>query len=132
MKKIIKIFIISLLLLIPTFKGVKALDIYLFYGDGCPHCADEEKLLDSYLKTDNDVTVHKYEIWYNEDNAKLVKEVSEITGVRFMGVPYTVIGEKTISGYLDDSTTGEEIKSYINIYKKLLCLCLEKFLLVVF
>ena len=117
MKRIFKILIITLLLFIPAFRSAKALDIYLFYGDGCPHCADEEKLLNSYLKQDDDVVVHKYEVWYNEDNAKLVKEVSEIMGVKFLGVPYTVIGDKVVSGYQDDSTTGESIKSYINIYK---------------
>ena len=117
MKKIIRFLIICLLLLIPTFKGVKALDIYLFYGDGCPHCAAEEKFLESYLKSNEDVTVHKYEVWNSEENANLFKDVSEIMDVAAMGVPYTVIGDKVISGYYDDSTTGEEIKAYINIYR---------------
>lgn len=117
MKKLIRLLIITLILFIPAFKGVKALDIYLFYGDGCPHCADEEKLLDSYLKSSDDVIVHRYEVWNNEENAKLVKEVADIMEVKFRGVPYTVIGDKVISGYQDDSTTGEQIKSYINIYR---------------
>jgi glutaredoxin/cytochrome c biogenesis protein CcdA len=117
MKKLIRLLIITLILFIPPFKGVKALDIYLFYGDGCPHCADEEKLLDSYLKSSDDVIVHRYEVWNNEENAKLVKEVADIMEVKFRGVPYTVIGDKVVSGYQDDSTTGEQIKSYINIYR---------------
>lgn len=118
MKKIIRLFIIGLLLFIPAFKGVKALDIYLFYSDTCPHCKAEEKFLDSYLKSNEDVVLHAYEVTKNSDNAELFMVVSkDIMKQSAIGVPYTVIGEKVISGYYDDSTTGEEIKSYINIYR---------------
>ena len=71
MKKIIRLFIIGLLLFIPAFKGVKALDIYLFYSDTCPHCKAEEKFLDSYLKSNEDVVLHAYEVTKNSDNAEL-------------------------------------------------------------
>ena len=33
----------------------KDINIYLFYGDGCPHCAAEEKFLDSYLSDKSNV-----------------------------------------------------------------------------
>ena len=33
-----------------SVKADNVVNMYLFYGDGCPHCAEEEKFLDSYLK----------------------------------------------------------------------------------
>ena len=42
----------------------------MFYGDGCPHCAAEEKFLNEYLKKDKSVKLHKYEIWFDTENAK--------------------------------------------------------------
>ena len=51
MKKILYI-ILCFLAFVPSivFASEKELNIYLFYGDGCPHCAAEEKFLNEYLK----------------------------------------------------------------------------------
>ena len=117
MKKIIRLFVLALILFLPVIAKAKTVDVYLFYGDGCPHCAAEEKFFDSYLKNNPDVELHRYEVWYSEENAKLFKEVADLLDVPAYGVPYTIIGNEVVSGYQDDSTTGEEIKSHINIYR---------------
>ena len=117
MKRITKFLVFAILLFIPIFVHAKTVDIYLFYGDGCPHCAAEEKFLESYLKSNEDVVLHKYEVWYNEDNVKLLKEVGDLLGVNPNGVPYTVIGDDVVSGFMSNDTTGEQIRSYINIYR---------------
>ena len=39
MKRITKFLVFTILLFIPIFVHAKTVDIYLFYGDGCPHCA---------------------------------------------------------------------------------------------
>ena len=116
MKKITKLLLLVVLLLIPIFTKVKALDIYLFYGDGCPHCAKEEKFLDSYLKSNEDVKLHKYEVWYSDDNVKLMKDVCSLFDKSCNGVPVTIIGEEVLIGY-QEGYTDEQIRSYINIYK---------------
>ena len=61
--------LILLVLIFPltVFGKEKTLNIYLFYGDGCPHCAAEEKFLDKYLKEHDNVKLHKYEVWYNQE-----------------------------------------------------------------
>ena len=117
MKRITKFLVFTILLFIPIFVHAKTVDIYLFYGDGCPHCAAEEKFLESYLKSNEDVVLHKYEVWYNEDNVKLLQEVGDLLGVNPNGVPYTVIGDDVVSGFMSNDTTGEQIRSYINIYR---------------
>lgn len=117
MKKIIYI-IIGVLAFFPSliFASEKDLNIYLFYGDGCPHCAAEEKFLNEYLKNDKSVKLHKYEIWYDTENAKKYKEVNKILNDNSNSIPYLIIGNNTISGYVED-ITDEEIKNTINFYK---------------
>ncbi len=117
MKKIIYI-IICIFAFSPSliFASEKDLNIYLFYGDGCPHCAAEEKFLNEYLKKDKSVKLHKYEIWYDTENAKKYKEVNKILNDNSNSIPYLIIGNNTISGYVED-ITDEEIKNTINFYK---------------
>ena len=115
-KNKLKYMIISLFLFMPMIVNTKSnVNLYLFYGEGCPHCAAEEKFLDSYLKDKNYIKLYKYEVWYNKDNQNNLKEVSNILNKPASGVPYLVIGDDVISGYLD-GVTDEEIKSYVKIY----------------
>lgn len=117
MKKIIYV-IICFIAMLPSviFASEKELNIYLFYGDGCPHCAAEEKFLNEYLKKEKNVKLHKYEIWYDKDNAKKYSEVNKILNDNSNSIPYLVIGNNTISGYTED-ITDDEIKNTISFYK---------------
>ena len=117
MKKLIRLFVLALILFVPVIAKAKTVDIYFFYGDGCPHCAAEEKFFEFNLKNNDEVVIHKYQVWNNADNSKLLQDVADLLDVPAYGVPYTVIGDDVVSGYQDDTTTGEEIRSYINIYK---------------
>ena len=78
-------------------------DIYLFRGEGCSHCAQLEPYL-IYLKDEvykGKINLHEYEIWYNEDNADLASEFLEAYGETDNGVPMTFIGTHYISGFND-------------------------------
>ena len=37
--------------------------IYLFWGDGCPHCAEEKPFLEELIAQNPNVEVRAYEIW---------------------------------------------------------------------
>ena len=118
MKKIIYTIIISLLFIpIFVFAGNKDVDMYLFYGRGCPHCAQLEEFLDKYLPKNTDVKLHKYEVWYDSDNANKLKEVQKILKDNSSGVPYLVIGNDSIVGYIEDYT-DELIKNTITYYRE--------------
>ena len=116
MKKI-KILVFLLLLIIPfSIKAESKVDLYLFYGDGCPHCAEEEEFLDEYLKENDDVELHKYEVWYNDDNKELLEKIKEVLKDDSTGVPYMIIGNDPIIGYTS-GITDEKIKCMItNLY----------------
>jgi len=89
--------------------------IYLFHGDGCPHCAQEQVFLNE-LKAEykDQINIVKYEVWYNDYNEGLYVKVKNALNTSPRGVPFTIVGEKYFSGY--SSTVGENIKNAVEAY----------------
>ena len=111
--------IVFMLLFIPF--GVNAnesVNIYLFYGDGCPHCAALEEYLNNEYSSDKNVMVYKYEVWNNKENQELWKKVENITGEEAKGVPYFVIGDEIYQGYSAGSTWEKKVDRAIKKAKK--------------
>lgn len=114
--KLFKIlFIITLFFPIVIFGKAKELNIYLFYGDKCPHCAELEKFLEQYLDDNKNVILNKYEVWSNKENQEKYKKVQKILNDYSNGVPYLIIGNNVITGY-DSEITPERIKNTITYY----------------
>jgi len=88
--------------------------LYLFYGDGCPHCAEEEKFLNTIENDYSNLEIVRYEVWYNDDNATLLQDVEKAFNITRSGVPTTVIGNTVITGYGD--STGSKIERAIKYY----------------
>ena len=89
--------------------------VYLFYGDGCPHCKKEKELFNDLRKKYGDsVEFIYYEVWNNEENAKLMDLIKEKMGNDQKGVPYTVIGSNAYIGY--NENVGYAIEKTINSY----------------
>ena len=117
LKKIIKLcslFIIILLFPLVVNAKDNKVTLYLFHGDGCPHCAAEIEYLNSIEKKYDNLEIVKYEVWYNEDNSKFLQEVYEAYGVTRNGVPTTVIGNTIMQGY--GTSTGSKIERAIQYY----------------
>lgn len=95
--------IILIILFIPA--ELEALEnevtIYLFYGDGCPHCADEKIFLASLEDEYDNLNVVLYETWYNSNNLELANLVRETIGIESTSVPLTIIGDYYFIGYSD-------------------------------
>lgn len=105
-KKIILIFIL-LSLFIPNIKAEKNITLYLFYGDGCPHCAAEEEYLEQVKKQYPNLQIELYEVWYDEDNQTLLQNVRESFGISNSYVPLTIVGNKTLVGYSDETGSSK-------------------------
>jgi len=75
-------------------------NIYFFWGEGCPICSAQfeffETIQDEYGKYFN---LYNFEVWHNRDNATLLTELTGILGVTVGVLPYTIIGERTFSGF---------------------------------
>lgn len=89
----------------------KELTIYFFYGDGCPHCAHEEVLLDELKNKYSELNIISYETWYNEENSLLMEQKKEELGISTKGVPFTIIGDTGICGY--NQTIGDKITTLV-------------------
>ena len=117
MKKVIKLLILAFFFLLPfNVFGLEEekVKLYLFYGDGCPHCADEKVFLDSIDDKYPNLEIVKYEVWYNKENADLLNEVEEKLHITRRGVPTTVIGKDVMVGF--NSANGSRIERAINFY----------------
>ena len=102
MKKITKIFLLLLLVLVPfksfaiseyykdkvaNIVNVKVeenkINLYLFHGSTCPHCAEEkvwlEDIKDKYKK---ELNVYYFEVWENANNAKLMDQVIKLFDIK--------------------------------------------------
>jgi len=119
MKKFIRqllTILLFIILLIPNnVNALENVNIYLFYGDGCPHCKALEEYLENIKLDYPNISIHYYETWYNKKSAKKLKEISDLLDINIRGVPFTVIGGKTISGFRQ-GITDIEIIDAINYY----------------
>ncbi len=84
--------------------------IYFFWGDGCPHCADEKPFLER-LKQQYPVAVRSYEVWNSPENRELFIKMAAAHGFEPSGVPTTFIGERHWVGYVD--RIGQEMEAAV-------------------
>lgn len=116
---LISIFLFLFLITPVSAYADNQVNVYFFWGDGCPHCAKEKPFLEQLEKKYDTLKVHKYEVWYDASNRELLKKAGEYLKTDVNGVPFTVVGDKHIVGYQDNQTTGKEIEKIIES-------CLEK------
>ncbi|MFA5127132.1 MAG: hypothetical protein WC465_04035 [Patescibacteria group bacterium] len=77
-------------------------NVYFFYGDGCPHCARERQYLLDVLKGKYpNLQIYEYEIYNSQENALLLQKTAEKLGVGVDGVPFLVISDNHFVGYAD-------------------------------
>lgn len=105
-------------------------NVYIFRGKTCWHCLDEITWLASnYADFKDVINVRTYEVWNNKENNKLMNLVAKELGTKAGGVPLTVVGKDTFSGFseeigtsiieaakkLKDSEEKYDIKNVINL-----------------
>lgn len=90
--------------------AVESAEVYVFWQRGCAHC---ERALGYTMRLESaepDIDVLYYEIRARR-NARLYRAAVEALGVERLGVPMTVVGSSAIVGYLDDASTGAQIRA---------------------
>lgn len=117
-KKIILTFLLCLAGLVLLSKQAHAATykttIYLFWGNGCPHCEAEREFLPTLEEKYPELEVKQYEAWYNKENSELFESMSKAYESNSGGVPALFIGDfpPTI-GFSSASTTGAQIERQI-------------------
>lgn len=88
-------------------KTSNKVNIYFFWGDGCPHCADEFKMFERIKeKYGHLYNLYTFETWYNDDNYKLLHVFASAMDDEVKGIPYTIIGSKTFRGFGKNSESA--------------------------
>jgi hypothetical protein len=78
-----------------------SVDIYFFWGDGCPHCAKASLFLYELAARNDAIELHSYEVWYDPANASLFARMTGVLGFEPYGVPTIIIGNRYWVGYAD-------------------------------
>ena len=119
MKKFFAVLLLTLLIfpVMVNAKDKKKINVYIFHGNGCPHCAKAFEFFDSIEKDYGKYyKLVKYETWtsFNASyNNKLMYKVAEELGedTSELGVPFIIIGDKIFRGYT--TAYDDEIKKAI-------------------
>lgn len=81
--------------------GPERVELLLFWGDGCPHCAAEKAWLTTLKEQYPELEVREYEVWYDSQNRRLFEQVAAEHGIDPQGVPGTFVGEAGWIGFND-------------------------------
>lgn len=85
-----------------------AINIYLFWGEGCPHCAKAKPFFESLADKYPEVVLQSYEIYYSEENQLLFSEMAAYHGIEAGGVPTIFFGPYYLVGYSEEMNTEIE------------------------
>lgn len=80
------------------------INIYVFWGNGCPHCEKLFQFLESeqrnYSKYYN---IYAFEVWENKENEELMNRFANKLNDKLNGVPYFIIGDKSFKGFTEEN-----------------------------
>lgn len=94
------------------------INIYLFYGEGCPHCEELKNYLNSLdNKEKSYFDIYTFEVWNNSTNQQFMKESAKSLNKEVSGVPFLIIGNRTFEGY--NESMNIKIKKTIKTEYKL-------------
>lgn len=93
--------------------SVKKVEVYFFWGSGCPHCAKAKSFFEKLKEKYPQLEVKEFEVYFNENNQKLFQEIAKAYNTEPIGVPTIFIGKEFLLGFSSEETTGKEIENLI-------------------
>lgn len=101
----------------PPDAGADTIELVIFHGEGCPHCANMLEFLDELQGEYDDLVVDDYEVWYDRDNQQIFIDTLAALGEEPDAVPTVVVDgqvvvghspaiERRIEGIVDDLSAG--------------------------
>ncbi len=88
-----------------------SVELVMFYGQGCPHCARLEAFLDEIADDYPTLKVEHYEVYSDQDNREVFFDLAKAYGLEPEGVPTVFIDDQVIVGF--SSTQAQQIESQI-------------------
>jgi len=100
-----KIFFLLIFIFLLSFFSLKEilasekLEIYFFWGQGCPHCAQEKPFLEELKQKYPQLEVKEFEVYFNRENQELFQKIAQAYNTQAEGVPMTFIGKDAFIGF---------------------------------
>ncbi|MBR3210619.1 MAG: hypothetical protein IKF71_01625 [Bacilli bacterium] len=92
--------------------------VFMFYGKGCSHCEEATTFFNELDSSYQDkFELERIEVWYDEDNAKMMDGIAEMRNEEAAGVPYILIGNQSWVGF-DKSKEKEFLAAIDSEYEK--------------
>jgi thiol-disulfide isomerase/thioredoxin len=88
-------------------------NVYFFWGQGCPHCEREKEFLSGLQSKYPQIAVRDFEVWNNSENRQILIDVGGKLNIEIAGVPFTVVGDKHFIGWYDENSTGTAIEEAV-------------------
>lgn len=95
--------------------GGRPVDVYYFWGDGCPVCAEQRVFLDGLQERYPEVRVHAFEVWYDTDHRALLEAFASAFSRPVTGVPVTFIGDEAWVGF--QQLAGQQMRASVETYR---------------
>ena len=112
MKKLLLIVILFSLIIPSVVSEESDVDLYLFYGQRCPHCSQEKVFLDEIKEEYPQLNIIEKEIYFNDKNRELFIQMSNSYGEEIQGVPTIFLNGKV---GVTITTVGKIFTSFITI-----------------
>jgi cytochrome c biogenesis protein CcdA len=84
------------------------IDLYFFYGKGCPHCTKALSFIEDLEQSHPQLTVHKHETYFNEESRDLFIQMSNDYGRSIEGIPTIFLDDEIFVGFSD--SIGSQIE----------------------
>lgn len=92
----------------------RAVDVYAFVAEGCPHCEEAVDFVSREARSNPAIRLHVLELTRDAGNRRVLRAVAAQLSVADSSVPFVVIGERVFIGYLDDRSTGAQLRQRID------------------
>ena len=95
----------------------KPVVVYMFWGEGCPHCAAVKPIFEDFANKYPEVELRFYEIYNSVENQQKFIDMADAHGFEAYGVPTIFIGTQYWEGYAE----GMEVE-----FEDAILNCIEK------
>lgn len=100
-----------LFIALPAAAAEEPVELILFWGQGCPHCASEIEFLETLGEEYPELEILAYEVYNDQANRAYFVETMTALGQEPSGVPTTVIEDRVWVGF--DDSVGEQIRAVV-------------------
>ncbi len=79
--------------------GGNEVAIYMFWGDGCPHCASAKVYFTALAEQHPEVKLQFYEVWNSQENQQYFAQMAQVAGFEAQYVPTIFIDDQYWEGF---------------------------------